>query len=177
MANQPVDGADDLILEEGVNDNATDYKAKKDTKSEIGDDLGVLGNQNEEIQPVAKKDGISEDHIQIVTESWNELLKKGELNIGRVLYKNIFQIKPDVMKLCNPGDLEQKELFKDQAFLEICTKTIKGIGMVVESLHNIEEKIASLIEFGELFYEKGFLLEDYPVVLQGMQLTMKAGLR
>jgi len=63
MANQPVDGADDLILEEGVNDNATDYKAKKDTKSEIGDDLGVLGNQNEEIQPVAKKDGISEDHI------------------------------------------------------------------------------------------------------------------
>jgi len=49
--------------------------------------------------------------------------------------------------------------------------------MVVESLHNTEEKIASLIEFGELFYEKGFLLEDYPVVLQGMQLTMKAGLR
>ena len=49
MANHHVDGAEDLILEEGVNDNATDYKAKKDTKSEIGDDLGVLGNRNEVI--------------------------------------------------------------------------------------------------------------------------------
>jgi hypothetical protein len=33
---------------------------------------------------------ITSDHIQIVTEAWNNLLKKGELNIGRVLYKNIF---------------------------------------------------------------------------------------
>jgi hypothetical protein len=58
--------------------------------SEIEDDFGVLGNASVEIQPVAKKDGISEDHIQIVTDSWIELLKKGELNIGRVLFKNIF---------------------------------------------------------------------------------------
>jgi len=40
-----------------------------------------------------------------------ELLKKGELNIGRVLFKNIFTIKPDMMKFCNPKELGQKELF------------------------------------------------------------------
>jgi len=39
------------------------------------------------------------------------LLKKGELNIGRVLFKNIFQIKPDMMKFLNPEEMGQKELF------------------------------------------------------------------
>ena len=47
MANQQIDDAENFILKEGVNDNVTDYKAKKDTKSEVGDDLGILGNQNE----------------------------------------------------------------------------------------------------------------------------------
>jgi hypothetical protein len=61
--------------------------------------------------------------------------------------------------------LEEKELYKDSAFMELCTKTIKGIGMEVDSLQIIEERISSLIEFGELFYEKGFLLKDYAVVL------------
>ena len=40
--------------------------------------------------------------------------------------------------------------------------------MAVKTLHNIEEKIPSLIELGEIFYEKGFLLEDFKIVLQGM---------
>jgi hypothetical protein len=54
MKGQPVDGDEGLIVEEGVNDNATDYNARKDNKSEVGDDLGILGDQNEVIQPVVK---------------------------------------------------------------------------------------------------------------------------
>ena len=42
MKNAQLDDADGLILEEGVQDNATDYKAKQDGKSEIADDLGIL---------------------------------------------------------------------------------------------------------------------------------------
>jgi len=56
---------------------------------------------------------ITLNHIKIATEAWNELLKKGELNIGRVLFKNIFQIQPTIMKLINPEYMDQSELFKD----------------------------------------------------------------
>ena len=63
MRNIPADDEDALILEEGVNDNATDYKAKQDLKSEVNDDLGILGQADEKIQPVVKKDGISEENI------------------------------------------------------------------------------------------------------------------
>ena len=56
---------------------------------------------------------ITVDHIKIATEAWNELLKKGELNIGRVLFKNIFQIQPNIMNLINPENMDQTELFKD----------------------------------------------------------------
>ena len=44
MRNQQLDDAEGLIVEEGVNDNVTDYRAKKDTRSEVGDDLGILGD-------------------------------------------------------------------------------------------------------------------------------------
>jgi hypothetical protein len=110
MRNIPADDDDALILEKEVNDSATDYKAKQDNKSEVNDDLGVLGQADEIIQPVVKTNGISEDHIKMATDAWIELLKKGELNIGRVFYKNIFQIKPDLMKLYNPKDMDQKSL-------------------------------------------------------------------
>ena len=112
---------------------------------------------------------ITDNHIKIATEAWNELLKKGELNIGRVLYKNIFQIQPTIMNLCNPTGLEQTELFKDPTFLELCSKTIKGIGMAVDYtnqvylyndlssyLHNIDAMIRMLIDLGRVYYEKGF---------------------
>lgn len=59
MRNIPADDEDAIILEEGVNDNATDYKAKQDNRSEVNDDLGILGEADEIIQPVLKKDGIS----------------------------------------------------------------------------------------------------------------------
>jgi len=81
------------------------------------------------------------------------------------------------MKFCNPEGKDQAELFQDAAFLELCTKTIKAIGMAVGNLHNLDGMIRMLIDLGGEYYEKGFLLEDYTKVLQAMQLTMKAGLR
>ena len=52
----------------------------------LGTFAGLMISDNYNLQE------ITSDHIQIVSEAWNNLLKKGELNIGRVLYKNIFQI-------------------------------------------------------------------------------------
>ena len=64
MRGQQLDGDDGLIVEEGVNDNVTDYRAKKDTKSEVGDDLGILGDQNEEIQPIIKSDDVTDNIVK-----------------------------------------------------------------------------------------------------------------
>ena len=133
------DDEDALILQQEVNDNATDYKAKQDDKSEVNDDLGILGDKHEVIQPVVKNDGVSDEHIQIVTDAWTELLKKGELNIGRVFAKNIFQIQPNIMKMYNPENKEQKELFTDPAFLNVCTSSIQAIGMAVANLGTIND--------------------------------------
>jgi len=42
------------LMEQEVNDILTDYKGNLQTVSEVNDDLGILGDKHEEIQPVVK---------------------------------------------------------------------------------------------------------------------------
>jgi hypothetical protein len=90
MKNAALEDAEGLIIEEGVADNITDFRAIQDKKSEVNDDLGVLGQKEEEIQPNIKNSGITDDHVKIINDAWINLLTKGELNIGKVLYRNLF---------------------------------------------------------------------------------------
>ena len=52
--NKPEDSDVLMMLEQEVNDVMTDYKGKPQTMSEVNDDLGILGDKHEEIQPVVK---------------------------------------------------------------------------------------------------------------------------
>lgn len=75
-----------------------------------------------------KNCGVSDENGRIVTDSWNELLKKGELNIGKVLIRNLFQIKPETMKLfTSEENKDVKVLFTEKAFLEEIQKIITAI--------------------------------------------------
>jgi hemoglobin-like flavoprotein len=112
-----------------------------------------------------------------VTNAWTELLKKGELNIGRVLFKNIFTIQPRLVKLFNPEDLSQAELFKNHEFHQECTKTVWQICLAIGNLNKIDDMIPTFINLGENYLKKEVTLEDYTVVLKAMQLTLKAGLQ
>ena len=51
--NKPED-ADVLMLDQEVHDIITDYKTKPEPIDEVHDDLGILGDKHEQIQPVSK---------------------------------------------------------------------------------------------------------------------------
>jgi hemoglobin-like flavoprotein len=104
------------------------------------------------------------------------LLTKGEQKIGRVLFKNIFQLKPSIMKMFNPFCNEEKELFLDPEFLRECTNTIRTIGAAVPNLNDIDAMVPDLINLGWSYHDKGVTLKDYAVVLQSIVNTLKAGL-
>ena len=104
------------------------------------------------------------------------MLTKGEEKIGRVLFKNIFQLKPSLMNMFNPLNKEEKELFLDAEFLSECTNAIRTIGAAVPNLNNIGAMVPDLIDLGESYHDKGVKLKDYAVVLQSVVNTLKAGL-
>ena len=81
------------------------------------------------------------------------------------------------MNLFNPEDLSQADLFKNHVFHQECTKTIQRIGVAIGHLEKLDDMISTLIDLGGSYYDKQVSVEDYGVVLQAMQLTMKAGLR
>jgi hypothetical protein len=81
------------------------------------------------------------------------------------------------MKMINPKNLEKLELFEDPTFHTECLKVIQSIGRTILSLQNIPEMVPDLVELGGTLLEQGLTINDYRVVLQSMQLTLKAGLR
>jgi hemoglobin-like flavoprotein len=122
-----------------------------------------------------KEQSLSDKEIEDIINSWNELQKKGEAMVSKVLFKNIFHIAPETLNLFSFKDSENWQT--DPRFLQHGVTVVTTIGKVVASLSNLDELDPILIDLGETLADNAVLPDHYPVFAQALMNTLKAALK
>lgn len=115
-----------------------------------------------------------DDMLAHVTESWTLVQNFGEEAAGVELFKNIFSIAPQALKLFSFS--EEEDLYESPALKLHGATVVKTVGVAVTGLKSLNDLVPTLQSLGRRHQKYGVIPEHYEVVGQALIATLRAAL-
>ena len=126
-----------------------------------------------DIQP-KKINQLTNQQIEMISESWRVVDEIGSEAVGVLLFKNIFTIAPGALELFSFKD--EYDLYESQKLKSHGRIVVETVGRAVGGLYDLESLIPVLRTLGSQHIMRGVLPEHYPVVRDALVQTLSGAL-
>jgi len=140
------------------------------------DDTGsdCIGTLSDEKLAIRTQEPLASKEIDLVQKTWHQVNKLGAETVGVALFKNIFKLAPEAIKLF-PFKADPNVLSYETPGLKAHAVRVVGtVGVAVEGLRNLPGLTPTLEELGLRHHGYGVRQPHYGVVGKALLMTLKA---
>jgi len=103
--------------------------------------------------PTLASDDLTPERKLMVQNSWAKALEHGDEHVGSSIFRNLFEINPDLLKLFNFSKYENYEEQKE--YTDHIKKVTGVLTKAVEHLDSMDELVTILSQIGAIHVPKG----------------------
>ena len=163
---------DEKFFDPNQIDQFTEVDKNKDVDKE-SNNLGLIDDEEFDLQP-KKLSQLTNQQIDLITESWRIVDEIGSEAVGVILFKNIFTIAPSALELFSFKDVP--DLYESPQLKNHGRIVVETVGRAVGGLYDLEQLIPVLRTLGSQHIMRSVLPEHYPVVRDALIQTLSGAL-